>query len=412
MKMTRRLIVFVLTAVLMTATQSIAAFGEGTSFKDVSTSHWAHDNIEFMAAKGIVKGYPGGEFKPAGTVTYAEFIKMAVVAATGKDSGAVSGGAHWASGYYKAALDAGMFTEEQIGAEVLDRVIPRKDAALIIANALQDDDADNSDTASKNFSDISGNAYEAQILKSAAKGIITGYEDGTFRPDRTLSRAESSTVISRFTGVLFKSKAAGAEPRIEDYVCTDSGKVLGPYGNVLWQLPINPYTEDYCIPTIIERTGHIYLVYREGGGVMGNDCQIRLTPDKAVELDRNRSIFEYEGISFAAGSWVPPGPNNLFMKKDGDEDWTHIGNPDLLYSWSYYMDENSSKGKPMNIMEYDGGEYLYVLGYDYVKGEGTQAARERTGVYRVNINTNETVRMTPEGQEGTAFRLENGEIVY
>ncbi|MDR1574137.1 MAG: S-layer homology domain-containing protein, partial [Clostridiales Family XIII bacterium] len=56
----------------------------GASFSDLPDTHWAYNAIAAMSEKGIVSGYPDGAFKPSGTVTYGEFIKMAYIAQGGE----------------------------------------------------------------------------------------------------------------------------------------------------------------------------------------------------------------------------------------------------------------------------------------------------------------------------------------
>lgn len=52
-----------------------------------------------------------------------------------------------------------------------------------------------------NTSDIEGTKYEEAIVKLAALGTIEGYEDGTFRPEKTITRAEIATVITFVLGL-------------------------------------------------------------------------------------------------------------------------------------------------------------------------------------------------------------------
>lgn len=47
------------------------------------------------------------------------------------------------------------------------------------------------------FTDIAGHWAEAEIERAATLGWIMGYEDGTFRPDRPITRAEAMTLINR-----------------------------------------------------------------------------------------------------------------------------------------------------------------------------------------------------------------------
>ena len=50
------------------------------------------------------------------------------------------------------------------------------------------------------FSDIEGHWAEQWILSAASRGFITGYPDGTFRPDNPITRAEAMTLTNRVLG--------------------------------------------------------------------------------------------------------------------------------------------------------------------------------------------------------------------
>ncbi len=52
-----------------------------------------------------------------------------------------------------------------------------------------------------NFSDITNEKVAEAVAKLVANGIITGYEDGTFRPDNQITRAEFAAVVTRMKGV-------------------------------------------------------------------------------------------------------------------------------------------------------------------------------------------------------------------
>lgn len=51
------------------------------------------------------------------------------------------------------------------------------------------------------FSDIDGHWAKDYIEWSAANNIFTGYEDGTFKPDKKITRSEYVTIISKFKGL-------------------------------------------------------------------------------------------------------------------------------------------------------------------------------------------------------------------
>jgi hypothetical protein len=48
------------------------------------------------------------------------------------------------------------------------------------------------------FTDISGNTHEQAILDMANRGITTGYPDGTFKPDQTVTRGQMMEFLDRF----------------------------------------------------------------------------------------------------------------------------------------------------------------------------------------------------------------------
>ena len=106
-------------------------------FSDVSDGQWHNKAIATMAKLGIVKGRRADRFDPDASITRAEF----------------------------AAICARFNTRT-------------------VEN-------------SGSFSDISGHWAENEIERAAAFGWISGYPDGTFRPDARITRAEAMTMINR-----------------------------------------------------------------------------------------------------------------------------------------------------------------------------------------------------------------------
>lgn len=106
-------------------------------FSDVSDGQWHNKAVSTMAKLGIVKGRRADRFDPDASITRAEF----------------------------AAICARFSTRT-------------------VEN-------------SGSFSDISGHWAENEIERAAAFGWISGYPDGTFRPDARITRAEAMTMINR-----------------------------------------------------------------------------------------------------------------------------------------------------------------------------------------------------------------------
>lgn len=70
--------------------------------------------------------------------------------------------------------------------------ITRAEFATIAIRFFRDDAA-----AKEQFSDVEGHWGEAYINMAAEKGLIKGYPDGSFRPDEPITRAEAITIINR-----------------------------------------------------------------------------------------------------------------------------------------------------------------------------------------------------------------------
>ena len=116
-------------------------------FSDVSDGQWHNKAISTMAKLGIVKGRRADSFDPDASITRAEF----------------------------AAICARFNTKP-------------------VEN-------------SGSFSDISGHWAENEIERAAAFGWISGYPDGTFRPDARITRAEAMTMINRVLCRMPQSKS-------------------------------------------------------------------------------------------------------------------------------------------------------------------------------------------------------------
>lgn len=157
------------------------------TFSDLSTTNWAYQYVAPLAAAGVINGYEDGTFRPANNVTYAEILKM-VMLATGYSEQAKTG-SHWASGYMSRAITDGILS----GQVSLDSAADRNAVAAIVAKAMK---LSPITTGYNPFAD-STDGY-ARALYNA--GIITGYvENGKtyYKGSTLISRAEIATIIFR-----------------------------------------------------------------------------------------------------------------------------------------------------------------------------------------------------------------------
>ena len=77
--------------------------------------------------------------------------------------------------------------------------ITRAEVATIFFRLLRDEVRDGAFTTSNSYSDVAyGKWYNNPISTMSALGIITGYPDGTFKPDKPITRAEFAAIAARF----------------------------------------------------------------------------------------------------------------------------------------------------------------------------------------------------------------------
>ncbi len=197
-------------------------------FEDVPADHWAADYIKEMKDLGIVGGKTATTFEPDATITRAEFVKMIATAfgleATATDSAFADCGADdWYTPYVVAAAEAGYvngISETAFGA---NDEISRQDICTILGRILGLDAAD----AEATFADIDDIAdYALNAVKALADaGILGGYEDGTFAPAKSATRAEVCKILSNILATFTEeAPEADDEAVVEDVVEEDAAE--------------------------------------------------------------------------------------------------------------------------------------------------------------------------------------------
>ncbi|MCC8079627.1 MAG: S-layer homology domain-containing protein [Oscillospiraceae bacterium] len=172
-------------------------------FEDVPRGHWAREAISYCWSYYIVEGVSETEFEPESTLTRAQFITMMERAAFEDEIQAqTTSSDNWYSGCVRYLSNNGYLDGISTDDASLNQGISRQEMALLIYNLYKNSNSElNIDTSdvTSSISDISaiGSNYLTAIEYCYAVGLITGYEDGSFNPDATLTRAEACTVIRR-----------------------------------------------------------------------------------------------------------------------------------------------------------------------------------------------------------------------
>ena len=230
----------IITAILATATIASSAIPVfASTYSDVSDSHWANSYINKITGLGAFSGYEDGTFRPDNVITYQEFTKTVVglilnpledkiepvedgyeiykftpAVLSGKEPYDADYRWHhawddWAQPYLNFALDKGLIKYDNSIMDTEDYnfggprdEMSRFDMAKLIARTMDylgEEKIENTDvykTALKDY-DYIPNEYKDYVLQAYGKGVLSGYEDGSFHGDRKLTRAEASSVLVR-----------------------------------------------------------------------------------------------------------------------------------------------------------------------------------------------------------------------
>lgn len=165
-----------------------------TTYKVVDTSL----SGQTYARVSYIKGYPDGTFKPSNNVTRAEAAQMfATLLNSGTSFGTSSvtkftdANNKWYSPAVNYTAGKGLLSGYSDGTFKPDADITRAEFAQMISGYLKAGYA-----GSANFKDVKGHWASDAIDKVFGNKAVEGYPDGTFKPNKTLTRAEAVTVLN------------------------------------------------------------------------------------------------------------------------------------------------------------------------------------------------------------------------
>lgn len=179
-------------------------------FTDIGEFAWAEDSIKYLAEKNILSGYEDGSFRPHNYLSRAEFAKiishMLSLTEPADDTCEfldVKSEA-WYASYVKKTAASKIFNGYEDKTFRPESNITREEFAAILGRAAEFQNlslpSKRSDTGFYDEQNIS--RYAASYIEALyAAGIINGDENGLFRPQDFLTRAEAASGIYRFITV-------------------------------------------------------------------------------------------------------------------------------------------------------------------------------------------------------------------
>ena len=174
--------------------------GAAAEFSDLPASHWAYTQVMRLCTGAVISGYPDNTFKPDSYVTRAEFAKMllAAIGAPAEGDAEFSDVPQdaWFAKYVAAAAARGIASGYPDGSFAPNGCITRQDAALMLERSIENAGRTLSD-GEYAFADGEEIAEYARgaVRRLFAAGIVKGDENACFNPAGKTKRSEAASMI-------------------------------------------------------------------------------------------------------------------------------------------------------------------------------------------------------------------------
>ncbi len=186
-----------------------------TPFNDVDSNDWYAKYVQVAYEEGLVSARGDGNFNPADTMTYNDFIKIVLLA---KDAWGyeveeevveelveeeeIVVEEHWSKGYLENLTEEmeEFAVFDDLLADIVadpDKTMNRGEAVKYLVTLTELDVDTEFDESS--FTDLDVDDEVTAFVETAyAEGLVSGYEDGTFKPEQVLNRVETLKFIMTF----------------------------------------------------------------------------------------------------------------------------------------------------------------------------------------------------------------------
>ena len=180
----------------------------GSHFSDIDEDDWYYDNVMDAADNGYISGMGDGTFNPMGSTTRAQFASM-IANAMGYEADPEAPSMFrdvaddfWGKAAINFCVQNGILTGYEDGSFQPNKAITRQEAAPILRNAFEL--TETTDELFPDDSAIAGWAKESVYLVKAAELMKGDAGTGNFRPTSTITRAEAASILmnAKYAGVI------------------------------------------------------------------------------------------------------------------------------------------------------------------------------------------------------------------
>lgn len=165
-------------------------------FADIA-DHWAKSSIDQLIAKELILGYEDATYRPDKGLTRAEAVTVLMKAFAETETKANTftdvAADHWALEYISKAANKGLITGYADGTFRPDQSITRAELSQIVVKAFELKGAN-----AANFTDVNKDDwFYAAVDALFTNKVVIGYGDQTFKPESTITRAEFAQIVAK-----------------------------------------------------------------------------------------------------------------------------------------------------------------------------------------------------------------------
>lgn len=293
------------------------------TFNDVrAESAWALEYIAELVKRGVFTGYEDGSFRPNQKVTRIEAITAAVrlmglrakaesaeemsTKLNFKDADKIEKKYPWAVGYVAVAVENDLFLETD------NSVQPEKNgdrlwATILLVKALGlEDEAKakmNVELPFKDKKEIPAGSV-GYVAVAMDKGLVTGYENNTFRPNQPVTRAELAALLER-TGEQIPDTNTGFGEVTGTYAGLSNGKMT---------ITKDGQTASFAVSQDVAIVRNNALVDLEDL-LLGDNVKAVVSNGMIIYITVTKSVASVDGQK--SGTVTAVGNGKLSLKKDG-----------------------------------------------------------------------------------------------
>ena len=269
--MKKKHVITITAALAASMAMSVTAFGAPTDIQ----GHWAQNTINKWVDKGDISGYPDGTFRPNNMITRAEFVVLVNNAMGYSKSGYAYfsdvPNHYWGKNAIQTGVAAGYISGDGDGTFRPNDPVTRQEAAAMISRILG---LKQNDSRAYRYTDSYAISNWAKGVVGAVSeaGIMAGYPDGSFGPNKVLTRAEAVLALDKTMNYKPGDKEEDKEEtKKEDMLLTQS-KLEDT--TVTGDLTISDRLGTKTI-TLEDVTVKGKLIVDGGGEIILKDCNIK-----------------------------------------------------------------------------------------------------------------------------------------